>query len=210
MIEWITSIFEKNRHDQFVLLDLWKRSTLIESIPSIFKKDWPWLNRSCRSLKKIDGSYSIFFMIESIFRSQKTIDSIENLMIEFPTLPSSELQLLILLLVKYSSCHRSGRSCPLGWSWRRCSPCHQSWSAACIALVILQWVKKLSMLSMGVASTPCIDRVQKHWMVRTFASFVSLFCVLKNDKKSLLLFYAMIFPLFMFYAVKWFCYSSFC
>ena len=78
MIEWITSIFEKNRHDQFVLLDLWKRSTLIESIPSIFKKDWPWLNRSRRSLKKIDGSYSIFFMIESIFRSQKTIDSIEN------------------------------------------------------------------------------------------------------------------------------------
>ena len=170
---------------------------MIESITSIFEK--------------IDGSYSIFFTIESIFRSQKTIDSIENLMIEFPTLPSSELQLLILLLVKYcSSCHRSGRSCPLGWSWRRCSPCHQSWSAACIALVILQWVKKLSMLSMGVASTPCIDRVQKHWMVRTFASFVSRFCVFKNDNKSLLLFYAMIFPLFMFYAVKWFCYSSFC
>ena len=31
-----------------------RRLTVIESIPLIFEKDWPWSNRSCQSLKKID------------------------------------------------------------------------------------------------------------------------------------------------------------
>ena len=39
-------------------------------------KDWSWVNGSHWSLKKIDGSDLIFFTIESIFQSPKTIDTI--------------------------------------------------------------------------------------------------------------------------------------
>ena len=46
----------------------------------------PWANRSCWSLQKINGSDLIFFTIGLIFRSQKTSDSIEKPMVEFPTL----------------------------------------------------------------------------------------------------------------------------
>ena len=46
----------------------------------------PWANRSRRSLQKINGSDLIFFTIGLIFWSQKTSDSIEKPMIEFPTL----------------------------------------------------------------------------------------------------------------------------
>ena len=84
-IELLTSIFA-----------LWSFLKIdgIDSLSSIVEKDWPWSNRSRLSLKKtmsesipsIDGSDSIFFMIKSIFWSQKTIDSIEKPMIEFPTL----------------------------------------------------------------------------------------------------------------------------
>ena len=105
--ESILLIFKKDRHKQFdlfhnrinlsffrykkqsiqiALLDLLKRMTVRESIPSIFKKDWPWASRSGQSLKKIDRSNLFFFTIESITRSQKTIDSIKKQMIKFPTL----------------------------------------------------------------------------------------------------------------------------
>ena len=43
-----------------------------------------------QSLQKIDGNNSIFFTIKSIFRLQKTIDSIEKPMIEYPTLVWTE------------------------------------------------------------------------------------------------------------------------
>ena len=81
--------------DQIALGDLLKRLIVSQWIPSIFKNDPLWANRSPWSLKKIvcvsvwvyyeQGwdqmiiSFlidSIFFMIESIFRSQKMIDSI--------------------------------------------------------------------------------------------------------------------------------------
>ena len=84
--------FYKYRREWLALADLWKTSpvmesilsifekwlTLIESIPSIFKKDRLWVSRSHRSLQKIGGINYIFFTIESIFWSQKTI--------EFPTM----------------------------------------------------------------------------------------------------------------------------
>ena len=67
------SIFEKIDSERINPVDLLKRSTLIKSILSIF-------------IKKKYGSDSIFFTIESIFWSQKMIDSIKKLMIKFPTL----------------------------------------------------------------------------------------------------------------------------
>ena len=72
--DWIALIdlFKRSTCNRINPSDLYKRSTVSESITSIFKKD------RC--------SDSIFSMIESIFRSQKTIDSIEKLMLEFPTL----------------------------------------------------------------------------------------------------------------------------
>ena len=51
-IESLPSIFSKDRRDRFALIDLWKRSTVIEWIPLIFKKDRPWANQSRRSFKK--------------------------------------------------------------------------------------------------------------------------------------------------------------
>ena len=65
------------------------------SIFSIFKKDRPWSNCSCQFSKKIDRDRIALIdllkrstVIESILRSQKTIDSIEKPMVEFPTLPT--------------------------------------------------------------------------------------------------------------------------
>ena len=43
----------KIANDQIDSFDLWKRLTVIESIPLIFEKDRLWSNRSHRSLKKI-------------------------------------------------------------------------------------------------------------------------------------------------------------
>ena len=86
--------FFKVKQDRFAHGRSFLKIDGIDSLSSIVEKDWPWSNRSRLSLKKtmsesipsIDGSDSIFFMIKSIFWSQKTIDSIEKPMIEFPTL----------------------------------------------------------------------------------------------------------------------------
>ena len=61
--------FKKSDLEQIDRVDLWKRSTVSESILSFFKKDRPWANRSSWSFKKINRSDSIFFLIEWIFRS---------------------------------------------------------------------------------------------------------------------------------------------
>ena len=83
--EWIApidhhySIFFKDWRDRFILVDLWKRSTISESIPLIFQKDWrEWFN---------------FFHDRSDLSIRKTSDSIEKPMIEFPTLVSGLLEL---------------------------------------------------------------------------------------------------------------------
>ena len=68
------------------------------SIFSIFKKDRPWSNCTCQFSKKIDRDRIALIdllkrstVIESILRSQNTIDSIEKPMVEFPTLPTPPL-----------------------------------------------------------------------------------------------------------------------
>ena len=52
-------------------------------------------SRANRSLQKRDGSDSLFFRRESLFRSLKTSDSLEKLTSEFPTLPLSFLFALV-------------------------------------------------------------------------------------------------------------------
>ena len=85
--------FKKIDRERIANVDLWKRSTLSESIPSIFEKDWPWANRSCRSLKKSKEIKNVLFVcfltIESICRSlyhTKWAIRSKKPMIEFPTL----------------------------------------------------------------------------------------------------------------------------
>ena len=56
-----------NRSLQSLLFHLWHRSTVIESIPLIFKKDRPWANQIDLSITK------------------KSIESIEKPMLKFPT-----------------------------------------------------------------------------------------------------------------------------
>ena len=77
-IFWSFWSLKKIDCDRITLVDFLKRLTVIELILSIFKKVWPWANGSHRSLKKIKGSDSIFFTMESIFRSQKRINSIKT------------------------------------------------------------------------------------------------------------------------------------
>ena len=58
----------------------------IDFLSSLFTKETPWANWSRRSLKQRDWSVSLFFTSESLFWSQKTSDSLEQPVIEFPTL----------------------------------------------------------------------------------------------------------------------------
>ena len=70
------------------LIQLWKRFLIF----SIFTKDQPWSNWSHRYLKNMDWINLLSYIFEkdrqwsNQFLSQKTIDSFEKLMIEFPTL----------------------------------------------------------------------------------------------------------------------------
>ena len=38
--------------EQIAPVALYKRATVSQSLPSLFKKEWPWANHSHRSLKK--------------------------------------------------------------------------------------------------------------------------------------------------------------
>ena len=63
------------------------------SLSSLFTKKRLWANHSHHSLQKSDhdGSDSLFFKNESLFRSQKTSDSLKKPKSEFPTLARSHL-----------------------------------------------------------------------------------------------------------------------
>ena len=58
----------------WALIALYKRATMSDSLPSLF------------SLQKSDRSDLLFFKSTSLFRSQKTSDSLKKPMSEFPTL----------------------------------------------------------------------------------------------------------------------------
>ena len=62
---------QKSNCEQIAPGAIYKRETKSESIPSIFKKN--------------DGSDSLFFMSESLFRSQKLSNLLIKTMIKFPT-----------------------------------------------------------------------------------------------------------------------------
>ena len=74
-INSLSSIFNKEQlWERIDPVDLKKRATVSESIPSIFKKEWLRANQSCRSLKRVTGA--IHFIHDGInllhFWSQKT------------------------------------------------------------------------------------------------------------------------------------------
>ena len=105
-----SDLLEKNRKNRFFLmfftvfpLSLPKsKSSNCSSLSHSFVKEQPWANRSGHSVQnsnreqfaqvaqcswqKSDGSNLLFFTSESLFRSQKTSDSLQKPMSKFPTL----------------------------------------------------------------------------------------------------------------------------
>ena len=57
-LNWSRQSLKQIDHDRIDYIDLWKRSTLIKSIMSVFEKDRPWLNQSCQSLKISKSKWS--------------------------------------------------------------------------------------------------------------------------------------------------------
>ena len=55
-------------------------------LTSLFTKEQLWAIHSGCSLQKGGGNDSLFFTSESLFRSQKTSESLEKPLSEFPTL----------------------------------------------------------------------------------------------------------------------------
>ena len=76
-IDSLSLLFTKERREQIAPIALYKRATVSESIPSIFKK--------------ATGAICFFFTSESIVSSRKTSDSLKKLIIEFPTLTYVEI-----------------------------------------------------------------------------------------------------------------------
>ena len=62
---------------------------LSDSLPLLFTKKRPGAILSGRSWQKSDGSASLFFTSKSFICSQKTRESLEKPMSEFPTLEST-------------------------------------------------------------------------------------------------------------------------
>ena len=71
---------------RFALVALYKRTTVSESLLSFFTKERLKAICSRRSVQNRDGSNSLFLKKESLFRSQKTSDSLKKPKSEFPTL----------------------------------------------------------------------------------------------------------------------------
>ena len=59
----------KKQIELFAPLALYKRGTMSDSLRSLMTKEQPWATRSGRSWQKSDGSDSLFFASESLFRS---------------------------------------------------------------------------------------------------------------------------------------------
>ena len=83
---------QKSYHEWFPPVTLYKRATVRNLLPSLFTKERPWAIRSGRSWLKSDWSDSLFFMSRSLFHSQKTIQSLEKPMSEFPTQSMCHMQ----------------------------------------------------------------------------------------------------------------------
>ena len=80
------SLFFKEQRERFALVHLYKRAIAIKSLPLPFTTERLWAFRSGRSWQKSNGSNSLFFTSESLFHLQKTSNSLEKAMSEFPTL----------------------------------------------------------------------------------------------------------------------------
>ena len=63
------SLFLKEWQEQFALIALYKRANVGESLTSFFTKEWLWAIRSGRLWQKSNGSNSLFFTSELLFRS---------------------------------------------------------------------------------------------------------------------------------------------